>query len=351
MREVTISLPQYREFWTRLRHNLASPDTQLMAVVKANAYGLGAIPLSTFLQTEGLVNYLGVATVPEAIALRNAHIALPILVLSHPEPETLSSLLSYNLEQVVYTANAILELQALAESHHAQIQVHLKIDTGMGRAGCLPAQAATLVDLIQTSPNLHLKGVCTHFACADEPESEFTQTQLQTFLDTLAPLHLSPQIIRHAANSAATQYFPDTHLDMIRIGMDSYLTIATLKTQVQSVKTVGANTPISYGSTYHTPAATQIAVLDIGYADGIPRSFMGEVLIHEKRYPVVGRVCMDMMMVNVGQDPIQTGDEAVLFGHQGQAHISLEEFSAHAHRIPYESLCTLGDRVTRHYQV
>ncbi len=343
MRQVDISLTAYHEFWTQTRQSLQNPKTKLMAVVKANAYGLGAIPLATYLQTHHLVDYLGVATVPEAAQLRKANITLPILVLSHPDPEDIDQLEPLNLEQVVYTAEMIAQLQKF------KLKVHLKIDTGMGRIGCAPTEAATLLTQIQTQPNLTLTGVCTHFASADDPQSTFTQTQLTTFLDTLAPRQLPPTILRHAANSAATHNFPHTQLDMVRIGIHSYTPIATLKTRVQAIQHVPANTPISYNSTYHTPTATQIAVIDIGYADGVPRNYQGQVLIQGHTYPIVGRVCMDMLMVNVGQAPIQVNDEVVLFGQQGDASIPLETFSQNAGRITYESLCALSTRVGRKY--
>ena len=346
-RVVLISLSRYLNYWKSLRSHL-EPHTQILAVVKANAYGLGAIPLAQTLQQTQAVDYLGVATVDEAHALRVAGIHMPILIFSHSK--NMALLFEDNLEVAVYSAAYIRELGDIAEVRQQSISVHLKLNTGMNRLGCPPNAAASLVALIQSHSYLTLRSVWTHLSSADEPHTPHTHSQLSSFKQTLATLNLSPDTLIHCANSATCRYFQEAQFSMVRIGIDSFDSILTLKSKIQTISWVEAGEGISYGSTFITARKTQIATIEMGYADGIPRSFKGDVLIRGKRYPVVGRVCMDLMMVDLGHDLADPYDEVVFVGSQGQESISLDEFSHNSHRITYESLCAIGPRVERIYE-
>lgn len=346
-RKVLISLSQYLQFWKALRKQLG-PQTKLLAVVKANAYGLGALPLAQILNTHKAVDYLGVATLEEGKQLRNASINLPILLFSQPHDP--APLLELSIEPAVYTDCFIRQLGQLTTLEKKQLGVHLKINTGMNRLGCRPDKASELVSLIQSHPYLTLKSVWTHLASADDVQNPQTLQQLHLFQSTIKTLSLTQNTWIHAANSDAYRHFQESHLGMVRIGIDSLKHIATLKSKVQGINWVEIGEKISYGGSAHITEKTQIATLEIGYADGIPRQFKGDVLIQGKRYPVIGKVCMDLLMVDIGQDYIPLGAEAVFVGTQAHKTISIEEFSHNSHRITYEALCALGPRVERIYE-
>jgi len=348
MRTAEINLEKYRHFWISLREKL-SPNTRILAVVKSNAYGLGALPLSQFLQTHNLVDYLGIATPQEGQALREQGITLPLLLFSEPPTNEIPLIIKYDLDQISCSSLFIQSLAKEAQIQNKLINIHLKIDTGMGRIGCLPNEAAQLTQFIQNHPYLKLKGICTHFASADEPNSPKTLQQLNLFKKTLAPLTLSNETIKHCANSAATAYYPESHMDMVRIGIDSYKNIVSLKTRVQSIKHLTAGSEISYGGTYILPKDTRIAVIEWGYADGLPREYRGVVLIKGKRYPIIGRICMDLLMIDIEEDDILPEDSVTILGENHAQKIPLEIFSQNALRTPYESLLAIGSRVSRHY--
>lgn len=343
-REVEISQVQYQQFWQNLACILP-PRTHIMAVVKANGYGLGAERMARLASQTGSVSYLGVATAEEGAQLRLAALMLPILVFSQPEPTQIFLILTHGLEQVVYDARFISHLNEQARLHDCVVPVHLKIDTGMGRLGCLPSDVFAILDLIEASTHLKLVGVCTHFSCADEPENPQTMLQFKLFLSLTE--HLDSSIVRHCANSAAVRYFSDTALDMVRVGIDSYTPTIRLKSRVQSIRLAVQGSPISYGGTYVASQDTTIVTVEMGYADGIPRGFSGHVLIRGQRFPVVGRVCMDLLMVDVGSEHVEVGDEVVFIGSQHEAKIDIDEFCVHSGRISYEVLCGLGPRVVR----
>jgi alanine racemase len=246
-------------------------------------------------------------------------------------------------------------------------KVHLKVDTGMGRIGASPSEAENLLEKIHSMPGIEVEGVFTHFAKADDMTDSYTAHQLSVFKDVTRKFEEKGRFIplKHAANSAATLYHPDSHLDMVRIGLAMYglypnggrptvklLSALSFKTTVTYVKRVPAGTYLSYGSTYRTERETTIATLPVGYADGYSRALSNKasVLIRGKRFPVAGRVCMDMTLVDVGDERVEIGDEVGLIGAQGTEKISAGEIAAIQGTITYEVVCGIGKRVPRVYK-
>jgi alanine racemase len=349
-----------------VRHNVRAvkpPSSELMAVVKANGYGHRAIPVARA-ALDGGATWLGVALVEEGIALRDAGIEAPILVLTEFPPGSEREALAAGLTPTAYSGRAV---RSLAETGTG-VGVHVKVDTGMHRVGIPPAEAPALVEEAVAS-GLSIEGLWTHFAMAEEPGDPTTHRQLELFLEvceTLASRGIRPRY-RHAANSGATLAAPDTHLDLVRVGAAIYgiapgpalkdrlglRPAMTLRSAVTHIKRVPPGHGISYGHRYRTERETTIATVPIGYADGYLRSLSnrGRVLIRGTRYPVVGSVTMDHLMVDCGDDPVAVGDDVVLFGRQGEAEISVEEVAGWAGTIGYEIVCAVSERVPRRVTV
>jgi len=343
---------------SKLRQNIRdikarlSPDTKFMAIVKADGYGHGAVEVSRAVLEEG-VAYLGVAWIGEARQLRSAGITAPILLLSEPARETASEIVTLNVTQTVYTDSFVEALALAAEIAGKTVCVHVKVDTGMGRIGVQPENACALIRKIKTFPGLKLEGVFTHFACADDPDDPYTWVQFSRFkrvLKSIAEENI-PVALTHAANSAATINFPETHLNLVRVGLAMYQDVLTFKSRVAFVKEVPANFSISYGATYKTGVPTRVATLSVGYADGYSRRLSGKgmVIIGRKKYPVIGRVCMDMTVVDVGRDPIAMGEEVILIGQKDGQKIAVKQIAEDTDTIEYEVLCGIGKRVPRVY--
>lgn len=344
----TISQSKYIEFWKKTRR-LVGASPLIMAVVKANGYGLGAIPLSLAAQSARVVDWFGVATIDEAIALRNAGISLPILLLSEPAPENIEIALRHDIQLVVYSSEFIQVVSTICGRIKIPANLHLKINTGMNRLGCDESMASDLVTAVQSSPHLTLRGVMSHLACANTPSHPMNVQQLTRFQSIVSNLSLSDQVIHHIANSAATQNFPASHMDMVRIGIDSYTPIVSLRTRVINVLRVRAGDTISYGGSATVSKDTTIVTLSAGYADGIPRCFSGDVLLSNNRHPSIGPICMDMMMIDVGNHHYAIGDIATLVGGDSSNILTLNEFAHASQRITYESLTGLSPRVHRNY--
>lgn len=343
--------------------------TKLMAIVKADAYGHGAVEVSKAALAAG-ASTLGVAWVTEALALRSAGITEPILVLSEPvSAEALQIMVDMGLEATVYSLDFAKELDAAARRSGKTVDVHVKLDTGMGRVGATASGALALIAWLSQESTLRWKGLYTHLARADEPSAVATPQQLERFdlfKNTLVKNGLAlvrhtqfidsqtdRPILLHAANSAATRNFPQSHFDLVRVGFDMYNGALSFKTRVALVKEVDAGQALSYGGTYTTRGPSHIATLSAGYADGVDCRLgnVGRVLIGGRSYSMVGRVTMDMLLVDLGPgDPgVRRGDEAVLIGAQGREHISIEEIAAACGTIPYEIMCGIGKRVPRIY--
>jgi alanine racemase len=349
---------------------LTSPTAKIMAVVKANGYGHGAVEVSRTVLAGG-ADWLGVARLDEGLTLREAGIGAPILILGYLPPEQSADLVRSSLSQAVYTSDMALALAAAASAEGTRAKVHLKIDTGMGRIGWVAGPGAVREILILArNRHLEIEGIFTHFASADLADKGYTKEQLAKFTGLIEELRRNGLEIpiKHAANSAALMEMPETHLDMVRAGIILYglypseevdrsriklRPVMSLKAKVAFVKKVPAGFKVSYGCTYTTENETVIATLPLGYADGYSRllSSKGCALLHGRLAPVVGRVCMDQIMVDVGHIPgIAAGDEAVLIGRQGDQEITADEIAGLLGTINYEVVCMVSHRVPRVYK-
>lgn len=346
---------------------IAAP-ARVIAVVKADGYGHGAVPVGKAALDAG-AHSLAVALVEEGVQLRDAGIEAPILLLSEPVPDAAQTVVEARLVPVVYTASGIASLAKAAAAHATDpFPVHLKIDTGMHRVGCDPAAALDLATYIVESPELVLAGVCTHFAVADEPGNEYTAAQHERFAGALAELRahgIDPGAV-HACNTAATLTCPDARYDFVRIGIGVYgippapaladavalVPAMSVKARVSHVQQLANGERISYGLRFRAERDTTIATVPAGYADGVPRELShhgGEVLVHDRRVPIAGTVTMDQLMIDTGDVPVEVGDEVVLIGRQGEEHITAQEWAAHMNTIAYTIVCGIGPRVPRTY--
>ena len=355
-----------------LAQNLAhvrrlAPRSEVLAIVKANAYGHGAVEMTRALQRLA-VRRFGVATVDEGIALRQAGINDALLVMGATMPAQFAELVAHQLTPVLYRPDMVQAFASKVPSCAMPYPVHIKIETGMGRLGLSPQEMPDLVGMPDFQTALQLEGVMTHLADADNPDTRHTEAQLARFEQTLEMLQqreLVPPLV-HAANSAALTTYPASRYSLVRPGLMlyGYHTLAqedlrsdvqpvlTWKTTIAHLHTVQPGDSVSYNRTFVASRPSRIAVLPMGYADGYNRllSNRGVVLIGGRRAPVVGRVCMDMTMVDVTNVPgVQIGHEAILIGQQGQERITAQDLAAWQQTIPYEILCAIGPRVPRQY--
>jgi alanine racemase len=346
----------------------------LCAVVKADGYGHGAVPCAKAAISSG-ATWLGVATVEEAIDLREAGIGAPILLLSEFPDTAVEHVVKNHITPTVYSEHKISMLATEAHRQNEIVGVHFKVDTGMHRVGAQPHETLGLIRAILAHPSLMLCGVFTHFAVADSPLNKFTDLQLQRFDAVLAELraeNVDPGIV-HASNSAGTIAHVLARYDMVRVGVSLFgndpdhelsartygvelQPILTLRTAISHVKVVSAGERISYGLTYEFSEDSVVATIPIGYADGVARRLSevgGEVLIHGRRFPMVGRITMDQIMINCGppnaDDPVVTGDVVVLIGAQGSERIEPSEVAHKLSTISYEVTCAISKRVPRTY--
>jgi alanine racemase len=353
-----------------------------MAAVKGNAYGHGAVRIAQTAIAHG-ADALGVARIEEGLELRQAGLDVPILIMGHTAPTLTPRLIDHALTQTVYTLDTARALSNAAQRLGQTLKVHLKVDTGMGRLGLvpdsgrsalpgMPASGQALKEVLQIHqlPGLKLEGIFTHFASADSADKTFAHQQLSRFTRFLAELENAGVngVIRHAANSAAIIDLPESHLDMVRAGISLYglypsdeigqdkinlVPAMTLKARIIHLKPVAAGFKVSYGSTYTTPAPTTIATVPVGYADGYSRllSNRGQMLVQGQRAPIVGRVCMDLTMLDVGHiADVNLDDEVVVFGRQGKTVLSADEVAALIDTINYEIVAALTARVPRIYK-
>ncbi len=346
-------------------------EAKLMAVVKADGYGHGAIEIANEALKSG-AECLGVARIEEGIELRKAGIGVPIMVFGYTPMAFIDKLMAFQLIQSASTTDYAQRLSDIAVAHGSKAKIHIKVDTGMGRLGFKVYEEKTVINEIASifqMPGLKIEGIFTHFACADAADKSDTFKQLEQFHDLLSRLGRAGLEfpIRHTANSAAVIDVPEAHLDMVRPGIALYglypsdrvdksrirlIPAMTLKTRVAHIKKVPAGIRVSYGGTFKTSKPTSIATVSIGYADGYNRllSSKGQMLLHGQRAPVVGRVCMDLTMLDVGHiTKIQQGDEVVVFGKQGEEHILADELAVTLNTINYEIVTALTHRVPRLY--
>jgi len=365
-----IDLDAVRANVTALRE-LAAP-AEFLAVVKANAYGHGAVPVARAALEAG-ASWLGIARVEEAVQLRDAGIEARIMLLSEPAPAAVADVVAHDITPVVYTEAGIDSLAkgVIDAGRTRPLPVHLKVDTGMHRVGCTPADAVALARLVGTRDQLELAGVCTHLAVADEPDDSYTPEQLERFdavLDALDAAGLLPPLV-HAANSAGMLVHPRARHSLVRVGIAMYglppapalhghggvvlQPVMSLRARVTMVKELPAGARLSYGLRYELDRASRIATVPAGYADGVPRNLGlhgGEVLIGRRRLPIAGVVTMDQLLVDVGDAPVAAGDEVVLIGRQGAEEITATEWAQHLGTINYEIVTGIGARVPRTYR-
>jgi alanine racemase len=352
----------------RVAARLAGPGAALMAVVKADAYGHGAIPVARTALGAG-AHWLGVANPDEAAALRSGGIRARILVLGPIAPEQAPLVAAHDLDQCVSDLAQAEALSRAAVARGRTLRVHLKVDTGMGRVGLSPRAVRPAVERIAGLPAIRLVALMTHFAESDADDPAFTREQLARFdaiTRDLREAGLAPSL-RHAANSAALIRHPEARLDLVRPGIMLYgchpcavrrsddpalVPALQLRTAISHLADLVAGGSVSYGRTFVAARDMRIATLPIGYADGLPRvlSARGQALIGGRRVPIVGRVCMDMTMVDVTHVPaVRIGDEAVFIGRQGDEEITADEIANIGGTISYEILCRIGPRVPRIY--
>ncbi len=355
----------------RFARNVAAIKTAIgsgcgiLLVVKADAYGHGAVEISRAAMEAG-VTKLGVATLHEGIELRSAGQAAPIVILSPSLLSEVDEIIEHRLTPCVGSLEFADLLSRRCVAHEVVSRFHVEVDTGMGRTGIADGDAVEFIERVNAMPNLKLEGVFTHFPDADSGNTYFAEEQLRRFqeiLDALARKGIAVPI-RHAANSAGILAVPLSRLDMVRPGILAYgfypsarvprtipvEGVMSFKSRVAQLRTVPAGRFISYGRTYQTQRTTRVGVLPVGYGHGLPwlLSNRGEVLIRGRRAPMIGRVTMDLTMVDVTEIPdAALGDEAVLWGEQGGAVITLEEVAERAETLPYEILCSMGKRVVR----
>jgi alanine racemase len=339
---------------------------QVMPVIKANAYGHGLVPVARHLERLG-VPYLGVALVEEGVALRENGITTPILVLGGSMREQVPLFLEHDLTIAAASLEKLAHVEEGARRLGKTARIHLKIDTGMGRLGVRWTNAAGFIEAALSSEHCQVEGIFSHFANADAADLTSAREQLQRFGEVLRFFHergIAPPL-RHMANSGAILQLPESHFDLVRAGIMLYgvypspavqRTVAvwpalTWKSHAVYVKTLPPGHPVSYGSTWQADHPVRIITVPVGYGDGYFRALSnrGEVLIHGCRYPVVGRVCMDQIMVNVEQDTVYPSDEVILLGESGGASISAEELAERAGTIGYEILTNINGRVPRVY--
>jgi alanine racemase len=344
------------------------PQTRLAAVVKANAYGHGVVPVARVALENG-AERLGVGRVEEGAALRQAGIEAPILLMCYATPVQAAEIVRHRLTPTVNSLELAQALSAaVAEQGEANLPLHIKVDTGMGRFGLLPEELLDFARALARLPGLSLEGIYTHFCTADEPDTSHTDQQFDHYQQLVAQLEEAGIRIpiQHVANSAATLRFPQMHLDLVRCGISLYglspspdveapfplRPAMALKSRVGRVRTLPAGWGISYGRDYVTTEPTLVALVPLGYGDGYHRllSNRGAVLIGGQRAPLLGRVCMDQFVVDVSEiEDVHEGDEVVLFGRQGQAELSADEVAAWAGTINYEVVTSVLSRVPRVY--
>lgn len=365
----------------RIVQNFVAPAATVLAVVKADAYGHGAIECARALEAEG-ARWFGVSSTEEGVCLRKADISGRILLMSGFWRGEEQAILEHDLTAAVWDREHVelLETAARKMNHGPSnpVSVHLKIDTGMGRLGIHPAQIAEFAKAIKRAERVDLDGVFSHFASAEAPDSPSVGQQMERFDNAVTTLHqhaLRPAYL-HIANSAAMATRPDTWKNMVRPGISLYgylpfasdtryaidlshrlpvKPILSWKTRILALRDVPEASPISYNGTYVTPAPARIAVLPVGYADGLSRhlsssgSERGRVIVRGEYAAIVGTVTMDLTMVDVTGIPAEVGDEVTIIGAGRDKRITAWELASHAQTIPYEILCGISKRVCRKY--
>jgi alanine racemase len=339
-----------------------SPGCRIGLAIKANGYGHGLIPVAQCAESAA-IDMLCVAQFQEGMRVREAGIEMPILLMGAIEADQARDIAATNLDVTVSSLFKAELLQRACEAQGCKIRVHLEVDTGMRRTGMRPETVLQLVQQLDRFSHLLPVGIYTHFATADCPDHPATMQQWRAFSALLEhPGVRQLKLIRHCANSAAFLDLPETHLDLVRIGLLAYghdpfggyphsgiRPCLQLKAKVSFCKTVRAGEGISYGHRYRASQDTRVVTVPVGYGDGYPRALYpgGSVLIRGKRFPIAGTICMDQFMVDVGSEPIRTGEEVILLGSQGDEQITAAELAHRSQTIPWDILCRWTDRLPR----
>lgn len=339
----------------------------IMAVVKANAYGHGAREVTRSICKHKTAQYFGVAIVEEGIILRKEFPTIPIHAFTTPNKNQLSLFVQYNIEPTICDFAVAQKLNFIAVAMKKKISVHVKIDTGMGRIGILPESTVNFISQLKKLSHIDIKGIFTHFATSDERDLTFAKEQLAIFRSVVMAIELEGIHIPlvHCANSGAILQMPDAYFDMVRPGIMMYgytpsletkktvriKPVMEIKARIGFLKRIPKNTSISYSRRYFTKKETTIASVTLGYADGFSRRLTNTAfaLIRGKKYPIVGTICMDQIMIDVGNDNIQLGDEVVVLGKSRNENISAWDISKTLQTIPYEITCGISERVPRKY--
>lgn len=360
-------ITQLRINFTAIRSNLnhyrslIDPHVKLLAMVKAQSYGGGIIEMAQFLEKEG-VYYLGVAYADEGVVLRKAGIHLPILVMN-PEAAAFDDLIAYQLEPSIYSHDLLDRfIHQLILKSTLSFPIHIKLDTGMNRLGFRENDMADLINALKSQPEVYVKSVFSHLSVADNlSEMEYTQLQIERFIDMSDQIEtqLGYPVIKHIANSAGALYYKDAHFDMIRLGIGMYGLLSKkrngdfenaieLYSQISQVREIEAGESVGYGRSFKANKKMRIGIVPIGYGDGLRRQLSDKnwsLIVRGKKYPIIGKICMDMCMIDISDSTVKVGDEVLVFGQEN----SIIEMSKILDTIPYEIISSISSRVQRIY--
>ena len=361
-----INLDAVEENFRRMKGNIRE-GTEMIAVVKTDAYGHGAVPIARLAEHFDYIWGFAVATVEEAVELRTHGIHKPILILGFTFPEDYQTMAMQELRPAVFKLSMAKELSLAALRCKKKIHIHLALDTGMSRIGFADStDSVPDIKEISTLPGLEIEGMFTHFARADEADKSNARVQLNRYLDFTSMLEQAGISIpmKHCSNSAGILELPEANLDAVRAGITIYgiypsdemdrdnvklQPVMELKSHIAYIKTVKAGVAVSYGGTFVTKRQTRIATIPVGYGDGYPRSLSnrGYILVHGRQARILGRVCMDQFMVDITDIPAKELDEVTLLGKDEGAELSVDSLGALSGRFPYEFVCDIGKRVPR----
>lgn len=353
----------------QMKQNI-NPDTKVMAVIKADGYGHGAVQIAEMMERWDYIWGFAVATLDEAVVLRTEGVKKPILVLGCVFPDQYMEMLKHDIRMNIYTEEMAESISQMAAREGKTAYMHIKLDTGMSRLGFgIHEQSVETIKRISQMANVNMEGIFTHFAKADEADKSFTKKQMQEFLWMTERLRENGVTFtyEHCSNSAGIIDIPEANFDIVRAGISTYglypseeveqtkvklKPALALKSHVAFVKEIEAGTPVSYGGTFVAEKKMKIATIPVGYADGYPRSLSnkGYVLIRGKKAPILGRVCMDQFMVDVTEiEGVSFGDKVTMIGRDGNEVLPVEVLSELSGRFNYEFVCDLGKRIPRVY--
>ena len=381
-RELQEKLESYQRVWAEvdldaiwenmvhMKENIAE-NTKILAVIKTDGYGHGGVPIAKMLEQLDIMFGYAAATYEEAHVLREAGVKKPILILGYTFPYCYEELIREEIRPAVYRRDTVEELAAAAAKVGKKAKVHIKVDTGMGRIGITPdEEGLEFVRFLIEHPELEVEGIFTHFAKSDEADKTSANHQLELFQNFIDKIQTELGItipVKHCSNSAAILEMPQANMDMVRAGITTYglypseevskdivplRAAMSLYSHIVYCKMIHAGQSVSYGGLFTAQKDTRVATIPVGYGDGYPRSLSGRgyVLIHGKRAPILGRVCMDQFMVDISEIPeAMDGDKVTLLGMDGTERITAEELGELSGRFNYEFVCDLGKRIPRVY--